>query len=267
MFHCRLLTLTACVLLVGSVANAGTEGRALSQCGEVASGRAYLAQDLDCSDYTGDFVVGLLGRTTLDLNGFSIIGKAPGSDVSVPFGTELELIWCLKNCTVVGPGTLQSGLYGIHAGARSGWPVRGAVGKVAVSDVSISDTVVGIFSDRLRRGSNGNPRLGKVRADRLDMSGNKTAIRSGSIRMNESTVADGTIGLQAVHSVRVGSSSVTGNSAYGVTARKVHAVASDFTANGIDLITRNRPRLDAATVCDHSAVNLQGDTWGVCRLD
>ena len=74
----------------------------VTTCGQIVSGDAELAADLDCTGFTDDEALTIEG--TLHLNGHTLTG-GPSYAVHCPQGA----------CTIVGPGTIRGGFHAVRA--------------------------------------------------------------------------------------------------------------------------------------------------------
>ncbi len=253
----RQCTLVVCTLLIGTAAHAGTQGTPISACGDVVARHAHLTQDLECSGYDGA-AVQLLNRATLDLNGFTVTGLAPTAKDRPPYGTEYEVVWCAQRCKVIGPGTLQSGLYGISVSPAEGVHATDnhRPGHVRVVDVDITDTVAGIHMHGRR-----------VTAVRANIFANGYGIWGDRARVGESDIADNIVGVRADR-LAIRLSSVTNNSRYAVWGSAVRAKTSSFVGSGeADIFTRRKPLLDSKSVCERSLKDDDPFHWSVCAND
>lgn len=110
----------------------------VTSCGQVVTGKAVLAGDLDCSAYPGHALV-LDG--TLVLNGFTLTGNpiSPG---------DYDTVACTGTCrvTIKGPGTIVSGTNAVEGGKvivtkevtirdAANWGVRGTSVRILHSAI------------------------------------------------------------------------------------------------------------------------------------
>ncbi len=235
-------------VFVASEANAARPPELVTHCGQLVHRHGVLTQDLDCTAEVFA-AVRLERRATLDLNGFSITGTAPASSdcwLSTCPG-EADLVRCSVRCTVVGPGLLSGGRYGIVAASNLVDPSgagtkRGR--KINARNVTIANTVVAIEA------------------------------WSGIARVQGLDAQSSGLGISA-RRIAVEDSQVTGSDIFGVRARSVRIRRSSLTGSGrSDVQTVQRPRIDEDSTCERSEKGHWGgisvvrqDPWGVCSSD
>ena len=95
------------LLVVATIASAGSPVE-VTTCGQEVRGKAFLSGDLDCTASTASIAVRIL-RGSLDLGGFTITG-GPNQDI--------DIVRCVRSCTIFGGGTLRGGFFGVHGTRR-----------------------------------------------------------------------------------------------------------------------------------------------------
>ena len=185
----------------------------VSTCGELVSGSAVLAGDLDCSA-TGDYAVTVDGGT-LDLAGYTITGHA-----------TFQTIRCTKTCTIRSEppgGTVMGGLEGVV-----GFPSGGGKANVRLRDVVVS-------------GSSGEGVSGAVLGTKVSVIGSTISNHAGHgiavagrVSIRES-VLFGNGGRGATGSkLKLKNSSVTGNGLGVAGGSKLSIVGSTIAFNAGD---------------------------------
>jgi hypothetical protein len=270
------------ICLAVTLANPAAAEVLITTCGQVATERARLAADLDCSSHVGSAVV--LQRTTLYLDGHKIIGSGrvesvPYSGVAVACVTpDTSYADGLRptRCTVVGPGEIS----GADDGIRSQFPrVRGATitgnqatGVGATGRLRLTDTIVS---------NNGTAGVVVVGRGRSLISGSTLRENDGPGVIYNSCCKT-TVGLT------IDDSEITLNAGHGVlnaTSQPLTIRGSTVSANALDPgspycatapwggeigcadITSYGPVSVAQTVCGTSFEPLTGETLGICAND
>jgi hypothetical protein len=238
-----------------------------------------LQADLDCSADPAEAAVTLGNRSTLDMNGHTIVAREIGVSCGSEFG--------FSRCEVRGHGVAPSGVGELSGGAG----IVAADKRVIVSDVYVHDVAGG----------------GIVVNQRLALT-NVTVIRAGwsgivaNKRLTATNVEASDNDSFGIDAPRVTGSNVTanGNRFSGVSCRR--CVITGLTANGngvtdiavgaggglqgggallidstltgnvvdgvpVDIDTFRRPHL-VNTTCEHSRRRADPSTsWGVCSAD
>jgi hypothetical protein len=272
-------------LLVTCIAFAG---RAAAQtvvdtCGQETRGPATLNADLDCTGFDG-YVLTMHGGT-LTMNGHTITGGTIG-------------IQCDISCKIVGPGTITATTFaGVNA-----FEVGLKLSQVNLVDnagfgIQVWDSVA-VDGPAVFSGNGSAIRVGnKVKLRNVTITDNGEGVsaannaKTGSIRVESSTISGNASGLDAQRGIAVANSTVTDNGTVGVFAaggfhceKKAGASlkSSTVTGNGTDpecgsskvcadVATCNRrPRVKAGSTCGTSykiGSGNPGADWDVCTLD
>jgi len=231
-----------------------------------ALGTGRLVADLDCTGSTG---IQLNDDAQLDMNGHDIAG-----------GTWA--IYCLGDCTVVGPG---------HIRGTTAYALWGFRGRATITNVHFEANPLHIdlplhrvlLTDvSARNGGQSGPsfaiRTGKLFARNVVVAGNLGAgiIASGAIRGHDViTSSNGDVGISSLASISLRRLTSTGNAGIGLYAgRRTRLRDSVVTGNmmvpfGADIISVGRPRLDDTKCGTSLSVDgpQLGPTWGVCSDD
>jgi hypothetical protein len=267
-------TFVLVVLLAASVPEAASQ-TAVTVCGQLVRGDAYLTDDLDCSPDT-EAAVQLEGGS-LDLRGFTIRGGEYGVLCATTLDEELE-IYRYLTCRVFGGGII------------TGQSVFGIDGRtLVVDDVTVAvDTGFAIIVQKHLTFTNVTLQLGadatgtygpraKIEGTNLTLTGGKSGVAftkkilldgvtatgysdrgiSGvTVKLRNASLTGGAYGVVAAHG-RVESSVITGSSIAGIHATFLKVIGSTVTGNALDLQSEHRPRVEDTT-CDTS------NGWGVC---
>ncbi len=223
-----------------------------------------LVADLNCGpSYEDDsYAVWLENGATLDLAGHTITGPQ-------------FAVYCVRKCTVVGPGTLTGAFYGIWGGTAAARVKASdvtiasnlggmAISRATLSNVTLTDNVVGLD-------------VSKIDAENLTVTachGDYTLeVDAGKI---DGLTLTGNVAAQALvlmegGSLRLSNASFSGNTApVGILGLSGNLRLFDSVVEGqqTDLFTARRPRLTNST-CGTSA--RYGDPphlpWSVCTND
>ncbi len=247
----------------------------VTSCGDtVADGQTGTLQvDLDCSADPAESAVRLGRGATLDMNGHAIVsrvaGVSCGSDAHAPI------------CSVLGPGDISGGDYGIVGADR----------MVIVSDVAVHDTALrGIAVTRNLRATNVSVlRAGNagISVGRQLTATNVTANDNAgdgveATRLIGTDVTASNNGFGGVVSARFfairltasnnGQSAIPAGSGAGIQGGRGTLIDSVLTGNDIDgtpvdVLTARRPHA-LNTTCDHSQrLGVPGVSWGICAAD
>jgi hypothetical protein len=186
----------------------------VTECGQVVSGLALLANDIEC-DASWDMPAVLMsgpGRLMLQGHTISHVGDTD-SRVGVA---------CVMGCKVVGPGTISGGVGGIEA-----------YGRVRVDGVMVKDArysgVVGLLSCRVKNSI--------VRGNGIG-SGRPGVLCDGPLSVVGSTIENNGSGVRAGRLVVLGAkarilrSLIASNVGDGVDARSASVIDSTVTNNG-----------------------------------
>ncbi len=273
----RLLAIQLCLIAVAaSQAQAQT---AVSACGQIVSGDAYLTNDLDCAPNLAGAVIVEGGR--LDLGGFTIRGGEIGVLCARPIWEEGIFIY--RKCHVFGGTIANYELAGVAAkkleltdvtitGGRGiavsphkslrfanlvldvlpephNLGILSFTGTVKGTNLSLQGGVIGIHAGR------------KVDIDGMVASGSLAhAIRGSDVRLRNAILSDGGAGVAGGKKATIESSTITGHADEGVSARRIKLVGSTVTGNGLDLLAEKALVLDGST-CGTS------NGLGVCSAD
>jgi hypothetical protein len=240
-----------------------------------------LQADLDCSESPANCHHITLGqRSTLDLNGHSIIASTDSISVACPLA---------RRCVVLGPGDLSGGLGGIYAPKH-----------LTVSNVTIHDTAFGVQS-----GSEGMLRINAVHVS----GALQTGVSGGRIFADDvSASGGGGTGIRAFGPLRATNLVANDNGGAGIEAAAPYSISGLVANNngqvpnreGAGLMAFNKGKLTNATLtgnsysnpelgplavdifasrppkvfgvtCDHSlqfvTLSQAGAPWDICALD
>jgi len=185
MTPCQTVVLVALVLLVRATPAAPQV--AVTTCGQVVVGSAYLANDLEC----GPDGYGVVLRGRLDLRGHMISGATYG----IFCGRYCEPLDCVSGCTVLGGTISESYLAGIQAR------------RVVLENVTVTGhATYGVLAHRaiVRQSTvSGNAAEG-IRGGRVVLEGTTvqqngtTGIVAGRAKLRESTVTGNALDLDTV---------------------------------------------------------------------
>jgi hypothetical protein len=191
-------TIAALVLTVSTAPTARAQV-VVTQCGTLVSSEAVLGADLDCSGSCVPAVF-IENGASLHFNGFTLTGAAP----SVPSCSD-PVVQCVGGCTLVGPGTIAGGPFGVCASEYGSCSTYEPRGKLVMTDMTVRDT-------------------------------RRTAVFAGYLRM-ENCVVSGTGPSRAVHaarSARISTSTIENNGLVGITGTRVRVIGSTIRDNGDD---------------------------------
>jgi hypothetical protein len=191
---------TGAALIVTAIGGSAAHAQVVvTACGTEVSGDAVLGADLDCS---GSCTAGVIidNGATLHFNGFSLTGAAP----SIPNCNE-PVVECLGGCTLVGPGTIVGGAFGVCASEFGSCFTYEPRGKLVMTDMTVRDC-------------------------------RRTAVYAGYLRMENSVVSDTGSGsaVHAARSARISTSTIENNDFIGITGTRIRSVGSTIRNNGGD---------------------------------
>ncbi len=273
------IALALIVIGLGFAVRSASAQTAVSGCGQIASGDAYLTNDLDCSQ---DFLAAvIIEQGRLDLRGFTVKGGQAGVYCVKPIWEENR--FPKRNCEVFN-GTIEGSV------------VVGISGKnVDVHDLTVRDVdtiaiaalnrlrftnltlvlppgTLGIWSPTsklwvdgvgltVEGGENVVSLARKARLRDVAMSGySGIAISAGkSIEVTNGSFAGGNRGIDTQRA-SITNATITGHASSGIRARKLKIADSSLSDNGIDIETEKPPKVEN-TSCETS------NGWGVCSGD
>lgn len=272
---CSFLALVG--LIVASLPVAAHAQTAVSICGQIVSGDAYLANDLDCPPSFAASVI--VEGGSLDLRGFTIRGGEVGVLCAHPIWEENTFVY--KKCRVFG-------------GAIEDFDVAGvAAKKLDLSDVALTGTGLAVVTHKSLRfanlaidaaAENGNAGIftlnGAVKGTNLTMLGGAQAIwagkfdvdgmvasgslsgviRANAVRLRHASLTGGGAGVHGGKKATIENSIITGYAEEGVQAQRITLVASTVTGNGLDLHAQKARLFDGSTCGTSSGL-------GVCTAD
>lgn len=256
---------------------------AVTGCGQVVQGDAYLPADLDCGSGT-EAAIQLLSGGSLDLRGFAIHGGEYGVLCAEPArmidGLE---VFPYTPCRVFGGGTIDGqSVVGIVASRLDLADVTvssdAAIALIIHNRLSFTNLTlrlgsiaVGIETSKAARLAGSGLTLtggglgiegGRVTVDDVTASGYETFAFSfdGSLKLRHASLTGGTRGFDGVRRVSLFDSTVTEHTGTAIHATHITLVRSDVSGNGLDLDAGSRPRLQSSS-CQTS------NGWGVCSND
>lgn len=268
------------VVFVGlfAIASSAQAQTAVSTCGQIVSGDAYLTNDLDCAPSFAASVI--VDGGSLDLRGFTIRGAEVGVYCVRPIWEENVFIY--KKCRVFG-GTIAdyavAGVAAKHLDAAD-LVLTGGQGLALIAhknlrfanveiDMLPESGNVGLFTFKgtvkgtnlVVQGGTLGVRARKVDIDGMVASGSvDAAINSNATRLRNATLTDAGAGIDGGNHATVEDSNITGHADEGVMARKIKLVRSTVTGNGLDLRAEKAQVLEGST-CGTS------NGLGVCTAD
>jgi len=255
---------------------------AVTSCGQVIDGDAYLSGDLNCGSGT-EAAVHIHSGGSLDLRGFTIHGGEYGvlcaADEQMIGG---NVVFPYAPCRVFGGGTIEGqSVFGIDASQLDLADVTISSDSIAIivhNRLSFTNltlqlggpTAVGIEAGKARLAGSGlaltgggvGIQGGRVAIDGITASGYGTFATSydGHLKLGHASLTGGTGGIAGARRVTLLDSTATGHSGTGVYAAHITLVRSDVSGNGLDLEADSRPRLQSST-CQTS------NGWDVCTND
>lgn len=275
MMRVARLVVFICLLAGASPVLAQT---AVSTCGQIVSGDAYLTNDLDCAPSFAAAVI--VDGGSLDLRGFTIRGAEVGVYCVHPIWEENFFIY--KKCRVFGGTITDYSVAGVAAKQLDAADLilTGGHGLALIAHKNIrfanvaidmlpESGNVGLFTlkgtvkgtDLTVQGGTLGVWGRKVDVDGMVASGSLGgAINSNSTRLRNATLTDGGVGISGGNTATIESSSITGHADEGVMARKIKLIGSTVTGNGLDL-RGEKAQVLAGSTCGTS------NGLGVCTAD
>jgi hypothetical protein len=265
-------SLSIALLLVPGIASGMQQ---VTTCGQMITGPAELASDLDCSAFAGDAIV--LERGPLYLRGHTLTGNS--SDDPFYAGIECSEGSLLRRCRVVGPGEIR----GAAAGIRGGF--------VSAAALLLTENTRGIVASRLRA-KDIDITASSLMAVSLYGPVIKSTVQRATITGNGAgVVAFSCGGCGSPAGLRIRDSIVTGNTCSGLHVAPLHLSikSSNITGNALDpqapecepykfstfgyldgvadIASVGLPRIDSASTCTSSFAATTGDDWDMCTAD
>jgi len=232
---------------------------AVTFCGQVVRGKAFLASDLDCSGTTDDAVI--LGGGTLDLRGFTLTGNNSDIDCTVH---------CTRSCKITSDppgGTITGGGVGVCDWPTPGTPdpplrslrvtsvtidgnvdggVQANIGRVLIRNSTLSNNGTGVNADSVFRG--------RLRVINSTITNNRNGFKASISAVVKDSVVSGSThdGGRAGEKLVLRRSQVTGSGNFGLTGgAKMRIVDSEISGNGqegISTFSDGPTRLVRATI-------------------
>ncbi len=246
----------------------------VNTCGQVFSGRGFLAGDLDCSAVP--VIAVTIQGGTLDLRGFTLTSAGAG-------------VACTKSCKVISdpPGGMitSDGLGTIPAVAAGPLPGGPRI-HLRVSDVVLNDATIGTTDGNIKLTDSTvigavsglfaavDTPLGTARLLRSVVTGNAgTGVISSKAKIIDSEVSNnGELGVLGARSASIKRSTISGNGFDGVATndKLVRVTDSIITGNGIagiDLPIFSKAKILRSDVSGNIAQGVRGEAQRVVVRD